>query len=234
MEKSINHWKGYQWVVLYTNPRAEKQVALNLTDANIENYLPLVRQRRKWSDRMKWVELPLLSSYVFARIKATELGLMRQVDGVVCPITFGQNARKVALISDETMETFKKIVEIEQENCLLKAGEFVEGAKVRVLSGVYQGQEGLLLQKEGETLFGVKIEGIIFAIAAKIDEKFLQIIDEEEEAAAKAKADEEAKAAAAVAARNAKILKGYEDKRNGRVRLTRKPNNSNSQPPEEK
>ena len=60
---------GKKWIAVYTKPRHEKTVALELGKKGIESYLPLLKERRKWSDRKKWVEFPLFRSYVFVKIE---------------------------------------------------------------------------------------------------------------------------------------------------------------------
>ena len=48
-----------KWIAVYTKPRHEKTLAQELEKKGIESYLPLLKERRKWSDRKKWVEFPL-------------------------------------------------------------------------------------------------------------------------------------------------------------------------------
>jgi transcription antitermination factor NusG len=55
------------WYILYTAARAEKQVEKRLNLDGIETFLPLHLSPRKWSDRVKLVEVPLFSSYIFVR-----------------------------------------------------------------------------------------------------------------------------------------------------------------------
>jgi transcriptional antiterminator RfaH len=57
-----------KWYPVYTQPRAEKKAYSALIDKGIEAYLPLHRRLKQWSDRKKWVEEPLISSYLFVRI----------------------------------------------------------------------------------------------------------------------------------------------------------------------
>jgi transcription antitermination factor NusG len=68
---------GEKWYVLYTAPRAEKQVAQRLGKEGITTFLPLHLSPRRWSDRIKLIEIPLFSSYIF--IHAVELLLRRAV-----------------------------------------------------------------------------------------------------------------------------------------------------------
>ena len=52
-------------MAVYTRPRAEKKVNGRLEEKGYTTYLPLKKTKRQWSDRVKIVELPLISSYVF-------------------------------------------------------------------------------------------------------------------------------------------------------------------------
>ena len=71
------------WYVIYTKPRWEKKVYSLLIDKDIEAYCPLNRVRRKWSDRIKWVEEPLFKSYVFVKVTEENLSSVRLIHGVV-------------------------------------------------------------------------------------------------------------------------------------------------------
>ena len=57
------------WYALYTKPRSEKKVLDRLLEQEIEAYLPLQKKLRQWKDRKKWVEVPLINSYIFVKIE---------------------------------------------------------------------------------------------------------------------------------------------------------------------
>ena len=71
------------WLVIRTRSRWEKKVAQLLTGKGVETYCPLVKKRRQWSDRVKTIELPLLESYLFVRIREEERMVVRLTEGVV-------------------------------------------------------------------------------------------------------------------------------------------------------
>ncbi|MCZ8341556.1 MAG: UpxY family transcription antiterminator [Leptospira sp.] len=56
------------WYILYTNPRSEKKLSSLFRKYKIESYLPLRKERKKWTDRFKWIETPLFPSYIFVKI----------------------------------------------------------------------------------------------------------------------------------------------------------------------
>ena len=58
-----------KWIAVYTKPRHEKLVEKELQKKGYEVYLPILRERRKWSDRKKWVDFPLFRSYLFVKVQ---------------------------------------------------------------------------------------------------------------------------------------------------------------------
>ena len=93
-----------QWFVLYTTPRSEKQVEQRLLDANIETFLPIHISPRKWADRVKMVEVPLFSSYIFVKTTDSVLRNLLRINGVV-RIVF--HAGAPAIIRDSELNAIR-------------------------------------------------------------------------------------------------------------------------------
>ena len=79
-----------KWIAVYTRPRHEKMVVQELINRGYESYLPILRERRKWNDRKKWVEFPMFRSYVFTRITFNQVLHVLKTVGVVKIIKFGE------------------------------------------------------------------------------------------------------------------------------------------------
>ena len=47
------------WFVIWAESRAEKKVAQRMNDLGLAAWLPIKKERRRWSDRWKEVELTL-------------------------------------------------------------------------------------------------------------------------------------------------------------------------------
>ncbi len=92
------------WYALYTKPRYEKKVAERLLQLGIEVYCPLVITFKKWSDRNKKVESPLLPSYLFVKLEAADRNLVFQVPGIV---QFVYWLGKPAIIKSQEIEALK-------------------------------------------------------------------------------------------------------------------------------
>ncbi len=71
------------WYVIYTRPRWEKKIAAILDQKGIENYCPLNKVERRWSDRKKTIMEPLFKGYIFIKIEETKKWDIKQIDGIV-------------------------------------------------------------------------------------------------------------------------------------------------------
>jgi transcription antitermination factor NusG len=116
------------WYVLYTASRAEKQIEKHLRAEGIEVYLPLHLTPRRWSDRVKMVEVPLFSSYIFVRTTDDILRNLLRITGISRIVFYNG---KPAIVRD------KEIVDIKYflENARGKECEFVVNDEVQIASG---------------------------------------------------------------------------------------------------
>lgn len=97
------------WYVLYTAARAEKQVELRIKQEGVETFLPLHLTIRKWSDRLKQVEVPLFSSYIFVKTTDEKLRNLLRISKV-SKIVFFNN--KPAIVRESEIEAIREFVEL--------------------------------------------------------------------------------------------------------------------------
>lgn len=106
IKKNINNKAA--WYVVYTAPKAEKQVRQRLTAQGVEVFLPLHLAPRKWSDRVKLVEMPLFPSYLFVYTRQSALYDLVHVPGIARVIYFeGQPAK----IRPQEIKTIRQFLE---------------------------------------------------------------------------------------------------------------------------
>ena len=159
-----------RWYALYTKSRNEKKVALRLSDRGYETYLPLQKTRRKWSDRTKLVEVPLINSYVFVRMVLSQRFEVLQDPGAVLFINF---ERLPAPVNDKDIEYLKRILgEGFQVEAVHEAMEV--GQKVKVVIGQLTGMEGELVEHRGGQKVLVRIENIPFSLVVSIPLEFIE------------------------------------------------------------
>ena len=158
-----------QWIVVRSKPRSEKVAHNELVKKNIEAYLPLLKERRKWSDRKKWVEFPLFSSYLFARIDIKDSIFVLQTQGVNTIVKFG---KQIAIVQNSVIEAIRLAMEGGYK--LEPVEYFVEGNRVEVVAGPMNGVKGIVAKLKGQNRLIIKIDAIQQALSIQIESKFIR------------------------------------------------------------
>lgn len=136
------------WFVLYTKSRSEKTVADKLTAMDIEVYCPLIKTKRKWSDRLKSVEEPLFRSYCFVRLEEHERHKVFTIPGVVRYL-FWQ--KKPAIVRDIEIDAIKMMLN-QVDHHLLTVRTFQPGDRLRIASGTFTDTTGQVIRKQGKAI----------------------------------------------------------------------------------
>jgi transcriptional antiterminator RfaH len=127
------------WFVLYTKSRNEKKVAIQLEKMGITVYCPLVTQIHQWSDRKKKVEVPLISSYVFVKLKEKDRERVFGVPGIVRYVYW---LEKPAIVRDSEIAILKEW--LSTKNVAAKVESLRSGDRMNVSSGFFEGEEGVV------------------------------------------------------------------------------------------
>ena len=114
------------WYILYTLPRFEKRVKERLESNGVVCYLPLHRCPRVWSDRVKMVDIPLFSSYIFVRCKSHEIMPLIHVNGVVRVVFYDGHP---AIVRQLEIDAIRQFIEAAKEKVLCT------GDEVEILTG---------------------------------------------------------------------------------------------------
>jgi len=145
-----------KWYAIYTKSRNEKKLATNLAARGIEVYLPLLKTLKQWSDRKKWVEIPLFRSYLFVHIFETDYLEVLQTDGVVRFVTF----RKEKIPIPESQILAVKSYLEEDNPILMENLVYLPGDRVEISRGPLRGLLGVLVEVKGKQRVMVEIESI--------------------------------------------------------------------------
>lgn len=128
------------WQVLQVRSNFEKRVAQCLTARSIEHYLPLYRERVKWTDRTVLTERPLFSGYLFARYRSDSRIAVLSSPGVVRSL--GEEERCLVRSSE-----LDKIRQGLASGLLLRPHANISvGARVRIRTGLFEGVEGVVTE----------------------------------------------------------------------------------------
>ena len=93
------------WFALLVKPRHEKAVAAALRSKHFEEFLPLRSVRRKWSDRFKVVEVPLLAGYAFCRFEPCDKVRILRTPGVRKVVGWGATPVPVEETEIQALQT---------------------------------------------------------------------------------------------------------------------------------
>lgn len=126
------------WYAVHVRSRHEDVVARHLGVRGLEVFLPLYRQRSRWSDRFKDVDLPLFPGYVFCQLNPFDRLPVLAVPGVVQIVGAGKN-----LLPVDASE-IAAIQAAVNSGLPTRPSPFLEiGEKVRIEYGPLCGIEGI-------------------------------------------------------------------------------------------
>ena len=155
-----------KWYVLYTKPRWEKKVASLLTERGIENYCPLNRVTKKWSDRNKKVLEPLFKGYLFVYTEENNFVKVRETEGV---LNFVHWLRKPAVVKEKEINTIKKFL-MEFDDVQVSDNTIIPKDRVEITQGLLMNFKGIVLEVNGNTA-KVKVDGMGVVLTATFDKK---------------------------------------------------------------
>jgi transcription antitermination factor NusG len=168
MEKSE---KQTPWKVIYTASRQEKKVAALLDRLGIIYYLPLVKKLRIWSDRKKWVEMPLFNGYVFVKPEPNMRDKVLEIPGVV---KYLKHNGADAQVENEEIKLIDELINngynIENYNNEL----FEKGDEVLINQGPLNGRIATIIKNIDRTTYVlVAFETISQVIKIKVDRRII-------------------------------------------------------------
>lgn len=143
-----------KWLALYTRPRYEKKIHTRLQEIRIESYLPLIKTLRQWSDRKKWVELPLFKSYLFVKVNESERLKVLNIYGSLRFVSFEGKAVEVP---ENQIANIKWVL-----STSVKASPFEEkieaGSKVQIVAGPLAGIKAEMVHYKKKNRVIIRIE----------------------------------------------------------------------------
>jgi transcription antitermination factor NusG len=158
------------WYAVYTHARWEKKVSNLLTLKKIENYCPLNRVLKQWSDRKKIMYEPLFTCYVFVRISNKESVSVLQTDGVLNYVSW---QARPAVIRDTEIELIKKFL-LDHCNVRLEKIKVHVNDTVQIKCGLFMEQEGRVIEVLNKTL-KVALPSLGYMMLAEIPKSYVEV-----------------------------------------------------------
>jgi transcription antitermination factor NusG len=153
-----------QWFAAYTYPRHEKKVAEYLCWSGIESFLPVYKDASLWKNGLRvLIERPLFPSYVFVHIEATDSLKILRTPSVASLVTVAGVPASLPNSEIESLKAGVSQLNLEPHPYLRK------GDPVRVKTGPFAGQEGILVLHKNRWRVVICIELLMQAISVEID-----------------------------------------------------------------
>jgi len=161
------------WYVATTMPRAEKKVGMRLTALGYENLVPMHKQLRTWSDRKKFVEMPLFSSYAFVHTTERLRSDTFKAGGIVRYLSLNGQP---AILRPHEIERIKKLCDFEGDIIITGSATKVND-EVIINAGVLCGIRGILISDTGRAKVRISIPGLGCFAQIEIGREMVQKIN---------------------------------------------------------
>lgn len=165
----------YCWYAIYTKSRSEKKLYAELKEKGIEAYLPLKKELRVWSDRKKWVETVLFTSYVFVRVSKKEYHEAIGSQYAVCYVSFGG---KAVTITECQIHALKCFLEDEKRSLEVSNADLKVGKQVEVLAGPLKGVQGEILEVRGKHRLVLRFESLGACVHTEIETDEVRLVED--------------------------------------------------------
>jgi len=152
------------WYALQVRPRFEKIVATHLDYKGYEEYLPLYRSRRKWSDRIKEVDLPLFPGYIFCKFDIRQRLPILVIPGVMSVVGLGKNP---AAVPDDEIAAVQNVA---KSGLTYEPSGFIStGQRARIERGPLQGLVGIVVAVKKNYRLIISVNLLQRSVAVEID-----------------------------------------------------------------
>jgi transcription antitermination factor NusG len=155
-----------RWYALYTRSRFEKRMLSELTDRNIEVFLPMREVLSRWKDRKKRIWIPLFPGYIFVNHVDTPENRYKilNVPGAVRFVSIQGHAEP---IPEEQIQSVRRFLE---SNIAIDPYPYMKvGSRVEIVAGPLKGIQGILVKKRGRFRFVLQVDLIRQAVSVEID-----------------------------------------------------------------
>jgi transcription antitermination factor NusG len=161
------------WFAITVKAQYEKVFADALSGRGFEVFLPYYVAQRRWSDRIKKVQVPLFSGYVFGRFDWDCRNQVCTIPGYRSVVSFGG---KAAAVDPHELDVIRRVV---QSDGLFEPHPFLRtGQTVRVTRGPLTGVEGILTKISDSCEVVVSVSILQRSVAVKLDTSMIDIVRE--------------------------------------------------------
>jgi len=161
----------YPWFALQVRVRHEADVTVHLEGKGYQWFLPLYKERRRWSDRIKQVDAPLFPGYVFCRFDPNDRLPILKTPGVTQIVGY---SRVPVAVDENEIEAIRTLVASGVPN--FPCAYLEVGSRVRIEAGALRGLEGILTDVKGKRRLVLSITLLQRSVAVEIDSEAVSVL----------------------------------------------------------
>lgn len=155
-----------KWYAVRTYNLRERVVARSFATQGICHYLPLFREKHRWSDRFKTVEIPLFKNYLFVKITPTKEEFWKVISTRGATRILGDERGPISIPREE-IEAVARMLATKAH--LEVVCGLHEGRPVRVKAGPFRGMEGYFVQMKGKDRLACHISILGQTVLAEVN-----------------------------------------------------------------
>ncbi|HYZ83494.1 MAG TPA: transcription termination/antitermination NusG family protein [Bryobacteraceae bacterium] len=163
---------NFPWFALRVRSNFENTTSTLLRNQGFDVFQPCYRQRRKWTDRYKEVELPMFPGYTFCRLDLNDRLPVLKTPGVVDLVRFGRNILPVDPVELEQIRRVAESRFAAEPIPFLRVGQLVE-----VAFGPLTNCQGILIQLKGSSRLVVSVSLLQRSVAVEMNTDWVRPIE---------------------------------------------------------
>jgi transcription antitermination factor NusG len=160
----------YPWYAIHVRSRCERVASTVLREKGFEEFLPVCRAKRQWSDRVKRLDLPLFPGYVFCRIDiAARLLPVVSTAGVLGIVRAGKDP---IAVPDPEIEAIQAVIRSGLPSTPWPG--LSAGSRAVIEHGPLTGVEGIVLDVNKKYRLIISIPLLQRAVAVEIEPEWVR------------------------------------------------------------
>ena len=163
-----NRNSSEEWFAFRVRPRHEKAVSIALRERGCEEFLPLIRENRKWANRLRHVDLPLFPGYIFCLVERFSMLPILSTPGVIDVVRAGNSPIPADAAEIEALRLAVN-AHVPMERCsFLDVGNTVE-----IIEGPLSGLRGILVSVRKSHRMVLSVKLLCRSVLIEIDPKWV-------------------------------------------------------------
>src|SRR6266849_8318646 len=174
----------WPWFAVLVRTGREKTATLQLENAGYECFLPVSKYTRRWSDRMKEIEVPLFPGYLFCRMDPYNRLPVLMTPGVIQIVGTGKT---LIPVEEEEIAAIQRVV---KNGLSTMPWPYLQvGHVARIEEGPLRGMTGIIVRIKSGMKLVLSVSLLQRSVAVEVDRSWLGGVHPTRPAAIEARLD---------------------------------------------